>query len=419
MSVDQSWGPTVTTAPRRRGLRRLLRVLVLLLLLTVVVIVVMALWAMTRLDRQPVDGLAATSRPMHVLITGSDSREGLTPEERVELSTGSDEGERTDTIMVMTIDRGRVALLSFPRDLWVTRCDGSSGRINAAVQRGGISCLVTTVRALSGLDIHHHIGLTFGGFRDVVDAVGGVQLCLDEPISDRDAGIDLPAGCQVLDGADALGFVRVRKIDDDFARMERQQEFLTALAREISAPSTLLNPVRLTRLINDSGQAVSVDRRLGPIDLARIAWGLRGLADGTAATSTVPGTPRITSGGAWVLDVSQPEADALFARFASGSVLAETAATGLPEPDEIRVRVLNGSGVSGLAGRTADALGAGGYEVAEIGNAEPTERTVVRHPPGRQAAAERLSLDVPGRPALEESTSVDQVTLVLGRDQGG
>lgn len=419
MSVDQSWGPTVTTAPRRRGLRRLLRVLLVLLLLIVVTVVAVALWAMTRLDRQTVDGLAASSRPLHVLITGSDSREDLTPEERVELTTGSDVGERTDTIMVMTIDRGRVALLSFPRDLWVTRCDGSTGRINAAVQRGGPSCLVTTVRALSGLDIHHHVGVTFGGFRDVVDAVGGVELCLDEPIADRDAGIDLPAGCQVLDGTDALGFVRVRKIDDDFARMERQQAFLAALAREVTAPSTLLNPVRLTRLINDTGQAVSIDQRLGPIDLARIAWGARGLAAGTAATYTVPGTARITSGGAWVLDVSQPEADALFARFRSGSVLAEAIDAGAPDPGEITLRVLNGSGVSGLAGRTADALEAQGYEVVEIGNAAPVERTVVRHPPGRQAAGERLARDVPGSAALEESATVDHVTLVLGRDQGG
>ncbi len=419
MSVDQSWGPTVATAPRRRGFRRLLRLLLVLLLLIAVLVVAVALWAMTRLDRQSVDGLAASSRPLHVLITGSDSREDLSPEERVELTTGSEVGERTDTIMIMTVDRGRVALLSFPRDLWVTRCDGSTGRINAAVQLGGPSCLVTTIRALSGLDIHHHVGVTFGGFRDVVDAVGGVELCLDAPIADRDAGIDLPAGCQLLDGTDALGFVRVRKIDDDFARMERQQEFLKALAREVSAPGTLLNPVRLTRLINETGEAVSVDQRLGPIDLARIAWGARGLAAGRAATHTVPGDPRITSGGAWVLDVRQPEAEALFASFRRGSVLDEGTEASVPDPAEITVRVLNGSGVAGLAGQTADALEAQGYQVVEIGNAEPVERTAVRHPPGQQAAAQRLAGDVPGSTTLEESTSADDVTLVLGRDQGG
>jgi LCP family protein required for cell wall assembly len=131
----------------------------------------------------------------------------------------------------MTIQGGRTALLAFPRDLLVTRCDGSTGRINVAEAIGGPSCLVQTVRELSGIDVQHYLRVTFGGFVDVVDAVGGVELCLEEPIDDRDAGIDLPAGCQVLEGPDALGYVRVRKIDDDLGRIQRQQRFLQALAR--------------------------------------------------------------------------------------------------------------------------------------------------------------------------------------------
>src|SRR6056297_1054617 len=232
LDINEQWGPTVAGGRRRRRpVRWVLRLVLWALLVLVVALVAFMLWANAQIPRQEVGGLASRgSGPINVLLVGSDSREDLSDDERRELSTGSAEGERTDTIILLSVDGGDVALLSFPRDLWVTRCDGSVGRINAATRVGGPSCLATTVSSLSGIDIHHYATVTFGGFRDLVDAVGGVELCLEAPIADRDAGIDLPAGCQVLDGTDALGFVRVRKIDDDFGRMGRQQEFLRAFA---------------------------------------------------------------------------------------------------------------------------------------------------------------------------------------------
>jgi LCP family protein required for cell wall assembly len=161
-------------------------------------------------------------------------------------------------------------MLAFPRDLWVERCDGSGGRINAAEVIGGPSCLVRTVQDLSGIEVHHYLRVTFGGFVDLVDAVGGVELCLEEPIQDADAAIDLPAGCQRLDGTDALGFVRVRKIDDDFQRIQRQQRFVQALAREVATPSTLLNPVRLVGLTQEAGDTLAIDESAGVRSLGRI-----------------------------------------------------------------------------------------------------------------------------------------------------
>lgn len=417
MSVNTDWNPAVEGGRRRRPLRALRRLVLVVLLGVVITTVGLAVWTALKIPREDVSGLAGSGRPMHVLLVGSDSREGLTREERVELSTGSDEGERTDTIMILTIQGDRAALLSFPRDLWVTRCDGSAGRINAAIQRGGLSCLVTTVQSVSGIGIHHVVMITFGGFRDLVDAVGGVELCLDAPIADRDAGIDLPAGCQVLDGADALGFVRVRKIDDDFGRMERQQQFLSAFADEVTEPATLLNPVRLFRLANDIGGTVSVSRGTGPVALARMAWGGRGLAGGGTPSYTVPGDPRITSGGAWVLDVRTGEAEALFAQFRSGAILAE-ASDGL-SPEDITVTVLNAAGIEGLAGQTAQRLESLGYRIATIGNAEVVDTTVVRAPAALQDHAVRLAEDIPGGAVLDTSASVEGVTLVLGRDQGG
>lgn len=310
--------PVVERTTRRRGPARVIRVVALLL---VVLVVAAPLVVLVLLPRQEVAGLSPAGATFNVLLVGSDSRAGLSEDERRELTTGSAGGERSDTIMLMTVQGTRVGLLSFPRDLSVERCDGSVGRINGAVAIGGPGCLVDTVERLSGIDIHHHVTVTFGGFRDVVDAVGGVELCLERAIRDRSAGIDLPEGCQVLDGADALGYVRVRKIDSDFARIERQQQFLRALARELLDPTLVVRPWRLVAITRGVSRALVVDQRLGPVDLLRLALGLRLLAGGGAVTATVPSDGFTSSSGAALQRVRQPDADALFAGFADGSAL--------------------------------------------------------------------------------------------------
>jgi LCP family protein required for cell wall assembly len=415
--VDESWGPAVERRARRR---RWPKVLAIVLVLLLVAAIAFPWWASRQVGRVEVEGLSDPSRPLHILVAGSDSREELTPEEQEELGTGSVEGERTDTIFIMTIDRGEVALLAFPRDLWVTRCDGSTGRINVATAIGGPSCLVETVRNVSGIPIHHYVEVTFGGFRSVVDAVGGVELCLDEPISDRDAHIDLPAGCQVLDGADALGYVRVRKIDNDLMRIQRQQEFVRALASEVATPATLFNPFRMASLARDTGDAVRVDEGMGPISMARIGWGARGIASGAMETHTVPVEPRTTSGGAAVLEMRVAEAEQVFAAFRDGSVLGtgEGRAEAI-DPGDVEVAVLNGAGIQGLAGGVAEQLTERGFDVTEVGNTESRDTTVIRYPPGQEAEARLVSGTAPGAATLEEDGSVSRVTVLLGSDAGG
>ncbi len=414
---DGGWGPSVERAGRPRRGRSTLRWAVIALL---VLLLVVPLLISRQIPRVPVDHLSGSSRPMHVLVAGSDSREGLTREEQQALSTGSADafdGERTDTVFIMTIDGGDIALLSFPRDLWVPRCDGTTGRINVAQSIDGPGCLVQTVREVSGIPVSHYLGISFGGFVEVVDAVDGVELCLDEPISDRDAGIDLPAGCQVLDGPDALGYVRVRKIDDDLQRIQRQQRFVQALASELTEPSTLLNPARIWSVGRSVGGAVSADDDMGPIDMARFARGVRGLAGGGAPTYTVPADPGRTSGGAEVLYVRDSEAEALFAQFRDGSILDES--IDAVAPADIRVSVTNGAGASGLAGRVAGLLEARDYDIAEVGNAEARDTTTIRYPPGADAQAQRLLDDLPSGATLERSSEVTHVTLILGRDAAG
>jgi LCP family protein required for cell wall assembly len=311
-------------APRRRRRRGAGRTLLLVLLLVVGLVlgsgVALAAYASSRIDRVPVEGLSSAGTRMNILVVGSDSREGLTPEEQAELATGYFAGARTDTIFVLSVQGQRAAMLSFPRDLYVTRCDGSQGRINAAfVQSDGRSCLTRTVAQVSGLDITHYLEVSFLGFRDIVDAVGGVDVELEAPINDAAAGIDLPAGPQRLDGRDALGFVRVRKIDDDLGRIARQQYFLQQLGKEALSPSTVLNPLRLFRTTGAVGESLLADERFGPIDFLRLGLAGRGLAGGGLPTFTVPASPA-SIGGAAVLVPDDAEAAALYASFRDGSV---------------------------------------------------------------------------------------------------
>ncbi|MEX2329053.1 MAG: LCP family protein [Nitriliruptoraceae bacterium] len=423
-NVPQPWGPVIEGRARRR--RRLL-VLGLVLLVAVptllgLVGVGVGAWIGSQIPRTAVAELAADGRPMHVLVLGSDSRAGLSEQERLELTTGAVDGERADTIMVMTIDGGRVALLALPRDLWVTRCDGTTGRVNAAIAIGGVDCMVRTVHNATGIRVHHVVEVTFAGFRDVVDAVGGVELCLEEAITDRDAGIDLPAGCQELDGADALGYVRVRKIDDDFHRIARQKQFIAALAGELTSPASLLNPVRTLRVARDAGSAVTVDDQMGTWSLARIAWGLRTVARGNVPSHTVPATPRTTSDGAWVLDPVVAEAEPLFSRFRTGAILDQVTAADTDDPSltprDIDVAVLNGSGIAGAAGQTAERLTEDGFVVVGIDNTLLRDTSLVMYPPGRRPdaafVAGALRID-----EYDETDAVSVVTVVLGADHRG
>lgn len=417
---DDDWLPP-TSGGRGGRWRRWLAVLLVLLLLPVVyagALLVHGTTSITRVDVGPLGGAAGTT---NILVVGSDSRAELTPEERVALTTGGDFGPvRTDTILLLVTRGSEVAILSFPRDLWVERCDGTSRRINTAVQVGGLACLAETVTRISGIGIDHVVQVSFGGFVDVVDAVDGVELCLEQAIDDRDAGIDLPAGCQTLDGPDALGYVRVRKIDDDLARIERQQEFLTALAGEVAEPANVLVPWRAWPLVGAVGRSLTADEGLGVTELARLGLAARGLATGTVVRATVPTTPTTINTADVLLEAA--DAPAVYAAFRDGSVLEEVGgATGAADPRAATdVVILNGAGIGGLAATTGDALVQLGYPEPRLGNVDRTRVTSVQHPPQLQAEAERLADDLAGglgvRPQLRAGADGDALTVVLGTD---
>ncbi|MEE8602149.1 LCP family protein [Euzebya tangerina] len=374
----------------------------------------LAVYSSSQINREPIEGLARGEGALNVLIVGSDSRDGFTPEELAELGTEAVEGRRTDTIFLLSVDGGRAAMLSFPRDLFVTACDGQQGRINAAYARLGPSCLVQTVTSLTGINIDHYVEVNLFGFVQIVDAVGGVPIFLDAPLVDPFAGINLPAGCNVLDGRQAIGFVRSRMIDSDLGRIARQQRFLRELAEEVISPSTVVNVPRLFRVARSSGQSLISDQGLGLLDLARLARAARGLAGAGLATYTVPADAANVDGAA-VLIPDAPLAEPLFAQFADGSILQipPTPEVAAAQPGDVPIRVLNGAGVDGLAAQARQFMMDRGFEITGIGNADPVPATVVQYGPGRAAAAQLVADQIPGA-TIAETEGISDIVLIVG-----
>lgn len=263
----------------------------------------------------------ASSKGVNWLIVGSDSRAGLTEQEQARLATGGDVGQRTDTIMLLHSGSNGSTLVSLPRDSYVDIPGHGRNRLNAAYAFGGAELLVRTVEAATGLRIDHYVEIGFGGFVGAVDAVGGVELCVPESIKDPKAALDIKAGCQELDGATALGYVRTRATPgSDFDRVERQRAFLSALVAQATSPSTLLNPFRVIPLATAVSSAITVDDGDHVWHLAGLGWAMRGLSAGEGVTTTVPvsGTPTI--GGQSVVRWDRARARELFDALARDEV---------------------------------------------------------------------------------------------------
>lgn len=247
---------------------------------------------LNRVPALPADS-TASSAGTNWLIVGSDSRAQLTDEQRSELATGSETSELTDTIMLLHTGNGPTTLVSIPRDSLVDIPGHGRNKINSAYARGGGAdgggpeLLVRTVEGATGLRIDHYAEIGFTGFVSMVDAVGGVDLCVPEAIKDPKAALDIQAGCQTLDQATALGYVRTRATaSSDFGRVERQRAFLAALLAKVTSPTTLLNPFRSVPLATGLSNAITVDEGDHVWNLAALGLAMRGLSDGV--TTTVP-----------------------------------------------------------------------------------------------------------------------------------
>ncbi|MEU1790562.1 LCP family protein [Streptomyces sparsogenes] len=288
------------------------------------------LWADSKLHRD-VDLDKATDRPplgkgTNYLIVGSDSRKGLSDQAKEDLHTGSADGGRTDSMIVLHTGAHGTTMMSLPRDSWVTipsHIDPETGKhyraaknkLNAAYSLGGPDLLVRTIEHNTGLRIDHYAEIGFGGFVGVVNAVGGVEMCVNRHIKDEKSGLDLTKGCHTLDGAKALAFVRQRhqEAQGDLGRTKNQQKFLAALADKAATPGVMANPFKIYPTVSAALDTLVVDKDMSLRTLLSLFEAMRSVTAGDGRRLNVPvGTLgfRTSKGSAVKWDV--PRAKKLF-----------------------------------------------------------------------------------------------------------
>lgn len=283
---------------RRERRRRPLRTLGIALLVLALLWGGMTYWAISsawdtvaKVDATPSGQRASDGDGRNVLLVGSDSREGLTSEERERLGTGhAIEGKRTDSIIVLHTGGDRPVLLSIPRDSYVEIPGHGMNKINAAYSLGGAKLLGETIEHNTGLRMDGYMEIGFGGFAQVVDAVDGVRICVKNDMNDPKAHINLKKGCQVLDGKNALGYVRARYSDPegDIGRSKRQRQFLGALMGKIATPGNVAQPWKLRSLGQQTAGALTVGEDDSMLETARAFWAIRAISKGEGDSVAVP-----------------------------------------------------------------------------------------------------------------------------------
>ncbi len=311
-------------APVRRKRKHPVRRVVLIILLILVLWIAALIWAglsawgaVRKVDAFPGGDRPAEGKGTNIVLVGSDSRAGLTAKEGRKLGTGGPKiaGQRTDSIMVLHLsDSGTSTLVSIPRDSWVPIPGHGQNKINASFSIGGPKLLVSTIEGATGLHIDHYMEIGFGGFAGVVNAVGGVRMCLPEPVKDSYAHIDLKAGCQTLNGKNALGYVRSRHAfaEGDFAREQHQREFLGALMKKAASPANLLVPWRLKKLGESGAQGLAVDKDMSPITAAKVMWTLKKITTNGQSVQVPIANPNYMVNGQSAVQWDHDKATALF-----------------------------------------------------------------------------------------------------------
>ena len=398
--------------------------------------------ATTGRDHVPVQLVdeAGNYQATNVLLMGSDSREGQTSKKYGDPDVYT--GERSDTTILLHLsaDRSFATAVSIPRDTWVMlpecQADGQTvgafeAKFNTAFEIGGPGCTVKLVEQLTGITVNNFAVVDFEGFKNVVNALGGVEVCLTEPASDPASKLELPAGTSVIDGEQALSFVRARKTlsdGSDLSRIKRQQAFLSSMIREASSTGLLLNPVKLYSTLDAATSGLTTDPGLANIDVLRdLALSVRGMAPGDIAFLTMPWVER--GDGENVL-IDEAAAAPVWQSIAKdvpwikpkkaspGTAQSETKVT--VQPGDVTVQILNGSGVSGRAAEVAAALEAQGFIIAGVGDADRGDYTVteIRHDAASAEAARTVLAALPGASTVADINAAT-ITIVIGTSYAG
>lgn len=429
--------PPITHRTRRSWAERLLLTLSITCVLALLVAAAGLTWGLRRyqaINFVPVAGVESTpvGDPANWLLVGSDSREGIDPDDpNAGIFVGEEvSGKRTDTIMVARVNpqAQTIDLLSVPRDLWVPIAGtGQNGRINSAFNgEGGEERLVATVEEFLDIEINNYAEVNFVGFQAVIDALGGVPMWFDQPVRDDGSGLDIQvAGCHTLDGFQALAFARSRKLQfqqpdgswssdptGDLGRTARQQYLLSRLADTASSNLNVTDISTIDRILQAGGENLVLDNGAGARDLLNLAQIFAQVGSGGITRHALPVSGFRTSGGASVLALdeagAQPTLD-VFRVTIPPPEIAETVTRG-----SFTVDVFNGAGIAGIAGSTADSLTAAGFLVGEVGNAEAIATTTIRYPQAQSQAAGTLAAALAVPVSFEADDSLTTVQLVIG-----
>ena len=311
-------------------------------------VVAVAWWRLGSFDRVSLDlAPQADNRPLNFLVVGSDSRAGVS-ENDADAGAFLDEeisGQRTDTIILMRVDPSdnSVSLLSIPRDLWVPLGGaGAEDRINVAFAEGGAQELINTVRSVFDITINHYVEVNFGGFKALVDTIGGVPMYFDTPMLDEYSGLAIPeAGCVVLDGQQALAFARSRHLQyldaesgeyytdltADLGRITRQQLFVRQ-AMDKASSLGLTNVTKLNRLVGVATDNITFDDDMTNSELLSLAKRFASIDSSAMKTFVLPTELSETSAGASVVLLKELEAKPVLDVFRG--VVPTTSTTGAP-----------------------------------------------------------------------------------------
>ena len=373
----------------------------------------------------------------------------LTPHEQYILRTGHDQSNNTDTIMLVHISPGRhrVTVMSIPRDTMVPmyQCDSGPGYtgqqadpnsdviINSLLQIGGPTCLWKTVEQVTGIRIDHFIGIGMLGFVKVVDDLGGVNVCVPFNVNDPVSGLDVKAGEQHINGIQALAFWRTREdlgTGSDLERIQRDQFMSAQVVKGVLHSGLLSNPIRLVNVITDAAASMTTDSGMTVSDLVQIGESFRNLSSQNVQFITVPNEPWTQNPDR--VQFLQPQASQVFAAIARDITVPKVSTTPAPtggaqvlttSPADVKVEVLNGSGVSRIASEAAAGLTSRGFDVTGTGDAPSfayTDSVIEYSSAADMAAVNTLKKELTNVTSLRvASLTPGTVDLILGSDFTG
>ncbi|WP_298175724.1 LCP family protein [Saccharomonospora sp.] len=388
-----------------------------------------------------------------ILLVGMDSRidaqgNPLPEEMLAKLNAGAADGElNTDTLILVHIpnDGSKAVALSLPRDSYVTVPGFGQHKINSAYARGkaaakeqlrqegvtdeqelevrsnqeGAKTLIATVEALTGQTVDNYASINLLGFYDITNAIGGVEVCLNQATQDPYSGADFKAGKQSISGVQALAFVRQRHglLRGDLDRIVRQQVFLAGLANKVVSAGTLTDPGKLNRLVEAVKKSVVVNKGW---DILSFAQQMKDFTGGQLEFHTIPiENPEYDTPDGLALKVDPGEVRSFVAKLTGKKPETSQA----PAPEEITVDIYNTSNIQGLAGSVAQSLVEQGFVQGEVANEVPRQTSVVQSASGERASAEAvakaLHKDIPVEENADVSSGHVRVLLAPDYQQNG